>query len=230
MNLPMISEHLSLHTSPTRAPSTHRGVAGRGVSLVLLTMLVASVAACTGSEGGGDDSADSGDSGGDDVGCSGATPCDASVEIGQGYSSFAPLGGADAPWQLVLGGQGLYMFPMTLQLSGFDMPADPGDWGDPKLPQLAVTFDVPGHPGAVGGHFVRIANYPLASVDLGDGTFEVVYVPLIIPDADAMDPLGLHEAPGTLEVEIRGWDGERVVERIDVVLDSDPIEQQPPVG
>jgi hypothetical protein len=192
----------------------------------LLTLVLLAAAGCT--------SDDTGESGGTDDtsgdGCTGATPCDAAVEIGQGYTAFAALGGSEAPWQLVLGGQGLYMLPMTLRLSGFDMPPDPGDWSDPNLPQLAVTMDVPGHPGAISGHFVRIANYPLASVDLGDGRYEVVYIPLIIPDADAMAPMELDDAPGTVQVEVRAADGERIVESLDVILLADPIEEQPPSG
>lgn len=227
MNLHAKNLRTAISTTPTLGSVTSTR---RVLAHALVVSTLGFVSACTSGSDDAGGSGESGDTGGTEDGCTGAMPCDASVVIGQGYTGFEPLGGEEAPWQLVLGGQGLYMFPMTLQLSGFDMPPDPSDWGDPKLPQLAVTFDVPGHPGAVGGHFVRIANYPLASVDLGDGTFEVVFVPLIIPDADAMDPMGLHEAPGTIEVEVRGWDGERVVETLDVVLTADPIEQQPPFG
>ena len=108
-------------------------------------------------------------------------PSDGWFELGQGEDNFSPLtdGG---PIDLVLGGQGLWMFPMPVRGGGFALPDNPLDFDDPNSPRLSVTFDVDDFTTVSGDHFAKIGNLPVPFDDLGDGTCEYIYLPVIAPN------------------------------------------------
>jgi hypothetical protein len=107
--------------------------------------------------------------------------------------------------KIVRGGQGLLMLPLAVRGRGFEVPADPLAWDDPKMPQIDLWIDVEGHNVGFGGHFTRLNNYPIGFVPVGDdGTLEHLYIAIIIPDA-IPDPQTLTGQPGLLHAELRTW-------------------------
>ncbi len=102
-------------------------------------------------------------------------------ELGQGETEFNELGG-DEELVMVLGGQGLLMFPMPLRGGGFTIPDDPTNFTDPKTPILHLTMDIEGHNTGFGGHFFRLNNYPIPVEVQPDGSYLFYYVTIFIPD------------------------------------------------
>lgn len=143
-------------------------------------------------------------------------------EIGWGVDSFTPVvdGGE---FMVVWGTQGSAMFPMPIRAGEFVLPDDPGDYTDPKAPLMDLELDIEGHNDGIGGHFKRIANYPLVFDILGDGTYEFLYVAIILPD-DA-DPLELEGLPAHLHVQIRPYEAAPIERDFDLVVAVEP----PPV-
>ena len=117
---------------------------------------------------------------------------------------------------MVLGGQGLLMFPMPLRGGGFRVPKDPLDYTDPAAPILDIHIDIEGHVYD-NGHFERVVNYPIPLSPLGDGSFEFIYVTLFIPD-ELVDPCAIDGLPGQIHAELDVVDGDRLVWDREVVI------------
>lgn len=143
----------------------------------------------------GDDSADSGTT----------NPDGAWIAMGQGEEGWFPVEDGDE-LVMVLGGQGLLMFPMPLRGSGFTLPPDPSDYTDPRTPIFDMYLDVPGFDLDFGGHFKRLSNYPVPFTVLPDGTYEFVYITLFVPD-ELPDPCDIDGLPGELHAELDVVDG-----------------------
>lgn len=143
-------------------------------------------------------------------------------EIGWGDQEFNPLpDGGDL--HIVWGSQGAAMFPMPVRGAEFVLPDDPGDFYDEKAPLLDLELDIDGFNDGFGGHFKRIANYPLGFDVLPDGTYEFIYVRVLVPDT--LDPRELRGRAAHLWVQLRPHDSGPLIEERDltVVVDEPPI-------
>jgi hypothetical protein len=120
--------------------------------------------------------------------------------MGQGESGWNEVKNGDE-LLMVLGGQGLLMFPMPIRGKGFKLPDDPSNWTHPDIPKLHMQLDIEGFNVGFGGHFARIANYPVPFTILDDGTYEFVYITIFVPDALA-DPCDIHGLPGSLHADL----------------------------
>lgn len=159
-------------------------------------------------------------------------PGGAWFEIGWGDTSFMPLGDGD-DFTVVWGGQGAAMFPMPIRGGDFVLPDDPKNYLDEKAPLLDLHIDIEGHNDGFGGHFKRIANYPVTFTVLDDGTYEFVYVAIILPDE--VDPYELEGLPAHLWVQLRPWEHEPIVQELDLTItvgdddaDAPPVRDPPP--
>jgi hypothetical protein len=120
--------------------------------------------------------------------------------LGEGEESFTPLvDGGEI--QLVLGGQGLFMFPMPLRGEGFEVPDDPLDFDDPKAPRLSLVFDIDEFDTAYGDHFAKITDLPLPLTQLPGGGYEFIYLPVIAPN-DFGDMCEVHEHPAQVSATL----------------------------
>jgi len=139
-------------------------------------------------------------------------------ELGWGAESFAPLpDGSDLT--IVYGCQGAAMFPLPVHGGEFTLPADPTDYSDPDAPLLDIDLDIEGHNDGVGGRFKHIANYPIGFDILPDGTYEFVYVAVIVPDGK--DPLELVGLPAHLWARMRPSDSAPLELELDLVVALD---------
>ena len=136
---------------------------------------------------------------------SGTPPGDAWIAFGQGEEGWYPVENGDS-LLMVLGGQGLLMFPMPLRGAGFTLPEDPTDWSDPDIPILDMYIDIDGYNIGFGDHFFRLANYPIPFEILPDGTYEFVYVTLFVPN-ELGDPCQIDGQPSQLHAELETADG-----------------------
>ena len=68
---------------------------------------------------------------------------DAWIAMGQGEEGWFPVEDGDE-LLMVLGGQGLLMFPMPLRGSGFTLADDPSDYTDPATPLFDMYLDIEG--------------------------------------------------------------------------------------
>jgi hypothetical protein len=150
---------------------------------------------------GGDADAD-----GDAEGADEGTPDpDAWIAMGQGEEGWYPVENGDE-LVMVLGGQGLLMFPMPLRGKGFTLADDPSDYTDPSTPIFDMYLDIEGFDLDFGGHFKRLSNYPVPFEILPDGTYEFVYITLFVPD-ELTDPCDIDGLPGQLHAELDVVDG-----------------------
>jgi len=117
---------------------------------------------------------------------------------------------------MVLGGQGLLMFPMPLRGGGFTVPKDPLDYTDPDAPILSVYLDVEGH-SYDHGHFERLVNYPIPLTPVDDDSYEFIYVTLFVPD-ELVDPCEIDGLPGRVFAELETADGETLTWAREVVI------------
>lgn len=127
------------------------------------------------------------------------------IAMGQGEEGWYPVENGDE-LLMVLGGQGLLMFPMPLRGKGFTLAPDPSDYTDPRTPLFDMYLDIEGFELDFGGHFKRLANYPVPFEILEDGTYEFVYITLFVPD-ELPDPCDIDGLPGTLHAELDVVDG-----------------------
>jgi hypothetical protein len=156
---------------------------------------------------------------GDDQTGDGDPDSGAWIRMGQGESGWNEVEDGDA-LLMVLGGQGLLMFPMPIRGKGFTLPDDPSDWTHPDIPLLDIHLDIEGFNNGIGGHFSRIANYPIPFMVLDDGTYEFVYITIFVPDADQLpDPCDIDGLPGELHAELDTADGETLTWDRSVVID-----------
>lgn len=130
---------------------------------------------------------------------------DAWISMGQGETGWNEVLEGDE-LVMVLGGQGLLMFPMPIRGEGFTVPADPSDWTHPDIPMLDIHLDIPGFNVGFGGHFSRIANYPVPFTILPDGTYEFVYITMFVPD-ELADPCDIDGLAGEFHAELHTADG-----------------------
>lgn len=107
--------------------------------------------------------------------------------------------------RIVRGGQGLLMLPLAVRGRGFESPADPDAWDDPKMPHINLWVDIEGFNVGLGGHFSRVSNYPIGFVPIDEmGTLEHLYIAVLVPD-DIDDPEALTGKPGTIRAELRTY-------------------------
>jgi hypothetical protein len=140
-------------------------------------------------------------------------------QVGWGIDSFAPIENG-SEFTIVWGTQGAAMFPMPVRGGDFVLPDDPGDYTDPKAPLMDLELDIEGHNDGFGGHFKRIANYPLVFEVLEDGTYEFLYVAIILPDDK--DPLELEGLPAHLHVTLRPYEVAPIEIDLDLVVATEP--------
>ncbi len=156
--------------------------------------------------------------GGKDTGDGDGTPSgDAWLKIGQGEYEFDEVEANDE-LVMVLGGQGLLMFPLPLHAGGFTLPDDPSDYTDPRVPVLDMHLDIDGFNLGFGDHFARIANYPIPFEVLADGTYEFIYVTIFVPD-ELANPCDIDEQPGHLHAELETADGDLLIVDLDVSIE-----------
>lgn len=137
-------------------------------------------------------------------------------EIGWGDGTYVPIGQGD-PFPIVLGGQGLEMFPMPLRGGEFFLPGNPTSWMDETGPLVDMEMDVDGFNDGPGGHFKRIANHTLSWVVREDGTYESEYLPIILPDG--IDSEQLRGEMAHLWVRVRPHEQPELVVELDVVIE-----------
>ncbi len=147
-------------------------------------------------------------------------------EMGQGVTDFRFVEDGDE-LEMVLGGQGLLMFPMPVRGGGFELPPDPSDYNHPKIPLLDATVDIDGFNTGTGGHFIYLANYRIPFTVRGDGDYQFNYVALIIPD-DVEDYTVLDGRPAHVHAELspHGLEDPLVFDR-DVIIDTDGVVGEP---
>ncbi|HLT38889.1 MAG TPA: hypothetical protein VK034_21525 [Enhygromyxa sp.] len=142
---------------------------------------------------------------------------DAWFLMGQGELGWTEVEDGDS-LLMVLGGQGLLMFPMPIRGHGFTLPENPKDYTHPDIPLLDIHLDIEGFNIGFGGHFSRIANYPIPFSILADGTYEFVYITIFVPD-ELQDPCAIDGLPGELYAELDTADGDTLTWERSVVIE-----------
>lgn len=113
--------------------------------------------------------------------------------------------GPDDTIRIVRGGQGLLMLPLAVRGRGFESPADPDDWDNPRMPHINLWVDIEGFNLGFGGHFARVNDYPIGFVPIDDkGTLEHLYIAVLVPDG-IVDPEQLTSKPGKIWAELRTY-------------------------
>ncbi|MBK8239393.1 MAG: hypothetical protein IPK74_28040 [Deltaproteobacteria bacterium] len=208
---------------------------GRGWLGVAGLVAGLTAAGCTSTPPGGEGDSSSGD---DDsatsatMTASGSTSIDPSTtsggeqvgwfELGWGDTEFHALQDGDT-LQVVWGGQGAAMFPLPLRGGEFTLPDPPDDYTSPLAPMFDLTIDIEGHNDGVGGHFKYLANYPITFDILPDGSYEFVYVAVLLPDG--LDPAELDGLPAHLHARLRPVDSAAFDVELDLIVANAP----PPV-
>jgi hypothetical protein len=140
---------------------------------------------------------------------------DAWFEIGWGATEFNALeNGGDI--EVVWGSQGAAMFPLPLRGGGFVLPDDPTDYESPLAPKLDLHIDIEGHNNDIGDHFRYLANYPIVFEEMPDGSYEFLYVAVLMPDG--IDPTILEGLPAHLWAQLRPYESEPMVIELDLVV------------
>ena len=131
---------------------------------------------------------------------------------------FDPLEAGDAV-DMVQGGQGLVM--LAFPIRGGDFVIDPSattasdDY--PKWPELEGHIDVEGHNTGLGGHFWRIANYPVFFEPTDEGDYAFFFLTVLVPDESSLTDL--EGRPAHLEATLDPADYEAIYAPIDLELD-----------
>ncbi len=141
------------------------------------------------------------------------------LEIGFGETDFTPIedGGE---LRVVWGAQGSAMFPMPIRAGDITVPDDPSDYTDERAPLLDVMLDVEGEDEGYCGHFKCVSNYPMSFDVLDDGTYEFMYVRVIMPDG--VDVMSLDGKTAHLRVELSPVDSGTLVEEFDLTVVAEP--------
>lgn len=183
-----------------------------------LTLACSLLSGCDEPPGGGDDGSESGDESGDDSGESGEEVL-GFLEIGFGETDFTPItdGGN---LQVVWGAQGSAMIPLPIRAGGITVPDDPSDYTDERAPLLDLTLDIDGEEAGFCGHFKCVSNYPMSFDVLSDGTYEFMYVRVIMPDG--LDIQSLDGKAATLRAELSPIDSGTLVEEFELTLLAAP--------
>ena len=140
-------------------------------------------------------------------------------EIGWGEYDFAEVvdGGE---LNIVWGAQGSAMYPMPVRGGEFGLAPDPKDYSDDRAPILDLELDVEGTEDSLCGHFKCVANYPITFDILPDGSYEFIYVRVIVPDD--VDPTTLQGRAAHLWVQLDPYDSEPHEVEYDFTLNVDP--------
>ncbi len=141
------------------------------------------------------------------------------LEVGFGETDFTPIqdGGE---LRVVWGSQGSAMFPMPIRAGDITVPDDPADYNDERAPVLDVILDVEGEAEGYCGHFKCVSNYPMSFDVLSDGTYEFMYVRVIMPDG--VDVMTLDGKAAHLRVELSPFDSGTLVEEFDLTVVAEP--------
>ena len=119
---------------------------------------------------------------------------------------------------IVLGGQGLLMLPLAVRGSGFQIPENPTDWDDPRMPRINLWVDIEGFNVGFGGHFARVPDYTIGFVPIDDkGTLEHIYIAVLVPDG-IEDPEQLLGRPGLIRAELRTYKQPTVAQELSFVV------------
>jgi len=120
--------------------------------------------------------------------------------------------------QIVRGGQGLLMLPLGVRGSGFEVPVDPNDWENPRMPRIDLWMDIEGFNLGFGGHFARVPNYTIGFVPVDEmGTLEHLYIAVLVPDA-IDDASALTGQPGLIRAELRTYMQPTVARQLSFVV------------
>jgi hypothetical protein len=136
-------------------------------------------------------------------------------QLGFGETSFAPLNDGDV-LQVVWGGQGAAMFPLPLRGGEFTLPDPPDDYTSELAPLFDLDIDIPGYNDGPGGHFKHLANYPITFEILPDGSYEYIYVAVLLPDE--IDPVVLDGLPAHLSARLRPYGSAHFEVEMDLVV------------
>ncbi|MBV1858092.1 MAG: hypothetical protein KUG77_06740, partial [Nannocystaceae bacterium] len=141
------------------------------------------------------------------------------LEVGFGENNFTPIedGGE---LELVWGTQGSAMIPLPIHAGGITVPDDPRDYTDERAPLLDVTLDIEGEDPGFCGHFKCVSNYPMSFDVLSDGTYEFMYVRVIMPDG--VDVQSLDGKAATLRVELSPIDSGTLVQEFNLTVLAEP--------
>ena len=185
----------------------------------LLGTALLSVPGCNKDEGDGmdaaNDDADDDDDDDDDDDATTGPVGEGWIDVGYGQVEYSELNDGDT-FEIVWGTQGSAMFPIILRGGDFALPPDPGDWQHGSAPIVELWMDVEGHNDGFGGHFKRIANYPVGFEVLEDGTFQSTYIAIILPDDKT--PEELDGLPATLWLELDPVDQDPIEVQLELVV------------
>jgi hypothetical protein len=162
------------------------------------TRLIAVLALTATLAAGCDDGESEGESGGTETGSE--EEAVGWFEVGWGEFEFEQQLVDGGELHIVWGSQGAAMFPMPVRGAEFELAPDPKDWSDERTPILDFELDVEGTEPALCGHFKCINNYPIAFDILPDGSYEFIYVAVVV--SDRIDPTTLHGRPAHLWVQL----------------------------
>lgn len=131
-------------------------------------------------------------------------PSDIWIDFADGCSvePYVAIEEAEPPTiTMVLGGQGLLMFPLHIRAGGFDLPPDLSPV-DPGAPRLDLNVYVDGYNDGPGDTFARIANYPVffSEVEGEDQTYQFRYLTVFVPDE--VSGSGSNEQPTAVDGKI----------------------------
>lgn len=127
---------------------------------------------------------------------------------------FDPLEDGDTV-DMIAGGQGLEMLALPMRAGGFEI-----DLANERWPMLDMHVDVEDHNDGVGGHFTRLANYPVWFDEAEDGDYEFFYLTVILPaDVPLSDLVGLH---ATIEATLEPAGEEPFSHEVDFVIGAVP--------
>jgi hypothetical protein len=127
---------------------------------------------------------------------------------------FEPLEDGDAI-DMIAGGQGLEMFALPVRAGNFDI-----DIANEQWPILDMHLDVEDHNDGIGGHFARLANYPVWFDEGENGDYEFFFVTIILPADDPLaDLVGL---PGSIEAVLEPEGKSPLCVNLDFVVGDAP--------
>ncbi len=137
---------------------------------------------------------------------------------GHGAQAHHPLVDGD-PYPITLGGQGSYMFTLTLQAGGFPLPAPGTSGNDPSYPRIDASVEIPDWDGDLDGrgYFSSVTDIPVEFRELENGDYEFVRLALVLPEGllEFEDLLG---APLTLRYRLNCGDGQSLENELQLVV------------
>lgn len=119
--------------------------------------------------------------------------------------------------EIIAGGQGLEMFALPIRAGNFEIDVDAKDV---KWPMLDMHVDVEDHNDGVGGHFTRLANYPVWFDPTDEDEYEFFFLTVILPaDGPLEDLVGL---PATIDATLEPAGESPVSIEVDFVVGAAP--------